>query len=168
MPQPLLITPRLTLRNLNENDASFINRLYNTEGFLHFVGDKNIRSTIDAAVYLRSTLLPMHKTPMMGLLAVELKNTEDPIGVCGLIDRDSLDGIDLGFGFFPEFQGQGYAREAATAVLDMAKKSLDLAEVVAITLETNIGCLNLLESLGFQKTEAENPEPEVMLLKLEL
>ncbi|CZF82339.1 Acetyltransferase (GNAT) family protein [Grimontia celer] len=167
MQQPILSTSRLTLRNLNEKDAGFINRLYNTDGFLQFIGDKNIRSPIDAAVYLRSTLLPMHNVPLMGLLAVQLKNHE-PIGVCGLIDRDNLDGIDLGFGFFPEYHGQGYAKEAAMAVLDMAKDSLALTEVVAITLETNKSCLKLLKNLGFQKAKAAHPEPEVMLLKLKL
>lgn len=167
MQQPILSTSRLTLRNLNENDAGFINRLYNTDGFLQFVGDKNIRSNIDAAVYLRSTLLPMHSTQNMGLLAVELKNHE-PIGVCGLIDRDNLDGIDLGFGFFPEHHGKGYAKEAAIAVLEMAKDSLALTEVVAITLETNKPCLKLLRSLGFKKATAAHPEPEVMLLRLTL
>ncbi|WP_205743791.1 GNAT family N-acetyltransferase [Grimontia sedimenti] len=167
MQQPILSTSRLTLRNLNEKDAGFINRLYNTDGFLQFIGDKNIRSPIDAAVYLRSTLLPMHNVPLMGLLAVQLKNHE-PIGVCGLIDRDNLDGIDLGFGFFPEYHGQGYAKEAAMAVLEMAKDSLALTEVVAITLETNKRCLKLLKHLGFQKAKAAHPEPEVMLLKLKL
>ncbi|WP_083539398.1 GNAT family N-acetyltransferase [Enterovibrio coralii] len=161
-----LETPRLILRQLNENDATFVNALYNTEGFLTFVGDKNIRSDIDAAVYLRSTLLPMYKQPYMGLLAVEEKVTGKPVGICGLIKRDTLDDIDLGYGFFPEYQGNGFGKEAAEAMLDIARKTLAVSQVVAITHPTNSKSLKLLDNLGFQFQGQKADDPELVLLQL--
>ncbi|MDD1779832.1 GNAT family N-acetyltransferase [Enterovibrio sp. ZSDZ35] len=162
----LLETPRLTLRHLNESDASFLNALYNTDGFLTFVGDKNIRSDIDAAVYLRSTLLPMYKQDHMGLMAVEEKNSGKAIGICGLIKRDSLDDIDLGYGFFPESQRQGYAKEAAEAVIGIAKETLAVPQIVAITHPTNNRSITLLEKLGFEHQVQDTNDPELILLKL--
>ncbi|WP_028022432.1 GNAT family N-acetyltransferase [Enterovibrio calviensis] len=168
MPDTRLETPRLHLRCFNENDTAFINRLYNTEGFLRFVGDKNIRSDIDAAVYLRATLIPMYAQPYMGLFAVEEKQSQLPIGICGLIKRDTLDDIDLGFGFFPEYEGKGYAYESAEAVIELAENALGLHQIVAITLPENIRSLALLFRLGFTLQSGVETEPDLLLLKRHL
>lgn len=104
----------------------------------------------------------------MGLLAVTLTDTQVPIGVCGLIDRDTLDDIDLGFGYLPEFEGKGYAREAAKAMIDVAKNSLGMTSLIAITLEDNQRCLTLLDKLVFVEQTGSRPEPDVILLKRQL
>ncbi|SKA62073.1 GNAT family N-acetyltransferase [Enterovibrio nigricans] len=161
-----LETRRLILRHLNESDATFLNALYNTDGFLTFVGDKNIRSDIDAAVYLRSTLLPMYKQDYMGLMAVEEKGSGKAIGICGLIKRDTLDDIDLGYGFFPAFQRQGYAKEAAEAVIQLARETLAVPQIVAITHPTNNRSISLLEKLAFKVQSQGIDDPELILLKL--
>ncbi|MEZ8140581.1 GNAT family N-acetyltransferase [Enterovibrio norvegicus FF-33] len=164
----ILETKRLTLRRLNDKDAPFIHRLYNTEGFLSFVGDKNIGSVIDAAVYLRASLMPMYTHAHMGLFAVEEKQSGLPIGICGLIKRDSLDDIDLGYGFFPEYEGKGYAAEAAQAMIELATNTLKLSKIVAITHPHNVRSLALLGRLGFVLESGIEPAPELVLLKRDL
>ncbi|WP_407333674.1 GNAT family N-acetyltransferase [Enterovibrio sp. 27052020O] len=164
----VLETERLTLRLFNEKDAPFIHRLYNTDGFLEFVGDKNIRSDIDAAVYLRASLMPMYAQTNMGLFAVEEKQSGQPIGTCGLIKRDTLDDIDLGYGFLPTHEGMGYASEAAIAVLDLAKSALKLTQIVAITHPHNARSVALLKRLGFRIESSVKQAPELLLLKRDL
>ncbi|MDD1793176.1 GNAT family N-acetyltransferase [Enterovibrio sp. ZSDZ42] len=163
-----LETPRLNLRRLNENDTTFIHRLYNTDGFLRFVGDKNIRSDIDAAVYLRATLIPMYAQAYMGLFAVEEKKSKLPVGICGLIKRDTLDDIDLGFGFFPEYEGKGYASESAKAVIALAQNALGVTQIVAITHPDNVRSLALLYRLEFTLQSGVETEPDFLLLKRQL
>jgi len=78
-----------------------------------------------------------------------LKDSATPIGVCGLIKRDTLDDVDLGFALLPEFCGQGYALESAAAVIDFADHAIGLKRMVAITSLDNDASIHLLEKLGF-------------------
>lgn len=144
-----LLSDRLVMRELVLEDAEFIFDLYNTPSFKKFVGDKQLRTLFDAEAYLVDTLVAMYQIPGMGLLKVERKVDNVPIGLCGLIKRDSLNDIDLGFGFLPMWEGQGYAFESANEVLSFAKHVLGIDRVVAITLSNNTPCVRLLSRLGF-------------------
>lgn len=142
-------TDRLIIRWLTENDAPFICELFNTELFLKFVGDKNIRSVEDAKHYLINGPINMYQRLGIGLYMVELKANTLPIGICGLIKRDSLDDIDLGYGFLPKYFGFGYAYEASKAVVKYAKTEHKLKRLVAITSPNNTASIKLLNKLGF-------------------
>ncbi|MGI0117242.1 GNAT family N-acetyltransferase [Zooshikella sp. RANM57] len=141
-------TERLIIRYLTVDDSLFIFKLYNTEPFIAFVGDKNIKSVEDAKKYLIEVPIRMYAQEGVGLYLVESKNEHIPLGICGLIKRDNLDDIDIGYGFLPEFCGLGYAYESARAVLDYAKQTLNLKRVVAITTSDNMSCIRLLSKLG--------------------
>ena len=52
-----------------------------------------------------------------GLYLVELKDSGSPIGICGLLKRDWLKDVDIGFAFLQKFWSQGYARESAAAAM---------------------------------------------------
>lgn len=142
-------TKRLTIRPLTESDTDFIFELYNTAGFKRFVGDKQLHSTQDARHYLTKNLMSMYETPGMGLFRIALQGDDIPIGICGLIKRDSLDDIDLGYGYLPAFEGQGYAFEAAEAMMTLAREEMALRRLVAITDSANARCISLLTRLGF-------------------
>lgn len=141
-------TDRVRFRQLTAKDAEFIYRLYNTDEFLRFVGDKNLRSVRDAKFYLLDSLLPMYQIAGLGLYLVELKESKTPIGICGLVKRESLEDIDIGYGFLPEYCNKGYGFESAQVTLEYARTSLGLAKLVAITLSHNLPCIRLLEKLG--------------------
>jgi RimJ/RimL family protein N-acetyltransferase len=83
-----------------------------------------------------------------GLYLVELRDGAIPIGICGLIKRDSLDDVDIGFAFLPEFRGKGYAQESALAVLALARSKLAMTRIVAITSPRNRRSIRLLQKLG--------------------
>lgn len=141
-------TDRVRFRQLTVKDAGFIYQLYNTDEFLRFVGDKHLRSVRDAKYYLLDSLLPMYQLAGLGLYLVELKESNAPIGICGLVKRESLEDIDIGYGFLPEYCHQGYGFESAQATIEYARASLGLAKLVAITLSDNRPCICLLEKLG--------------------
>src|SRR5262249_41374951 len=80
---------------------------------------------------------------------VDERASGEAIGMCGLIRRDSLPDPDLGFAFLARHQGQGYAREAATAVLALASARFQLKRLLAITDPDNVASRTVLERVGF-------------------
>jgi ribosomal-protein-alanine N-acetyltransferase len=113
-----LVTPfetdRLILRELTVEDAPFILELVNDPDWRHFIGDRGIRTLVDAGAYILGGPVAMYRRLGFGLWHVALKD-QTPIGICGLIKRDTLDHVDIGFAFLPGFRGRGYAYEAASA-----------------------------------------------------
>ncbi|MFZ3408269.1 GNAT family N-acetyltransferase [Vibrio chagasii] len=159
-------TARLRLRMITTEDAEFIQRLYSSEDFLRYIGDKEITNTAKAEEYIENNILKMHQEKGVCLLMVELKATSTPIGVCGLIKRDSLESHDIGYGFVPEFYGQGFAQEAAEAIIEQAKQNADIDHLVAITTSDNIRSIALLTKLGFVFERVEDVINESVNLNL--
>lgn len=145
----VLETPRLTLRRLSEDHAGFILRLLNEPSFLRHVGDKGVRSEDDARRYLRDGPMASYARHGFGPYLVERKDDGAPVGMCGLLRRETLSDPDLGFAFLPEFWSRGYATEAAAAVLAYGRETLGLGRIVAITSPDNDGSIRVLQKLGF-------------------
>ena len=146
----IIETERLALREIALNDASFILTLLNTKGWLQFIGDRNVKTISEAENYISDRLIKSYKAHAFGLYVVELKATDTSIGLCGLIKRDTLEDIDIGFAFLPEYNGFGYASEAAKSTLQFAFESLKLKKIVAITTPDNVSSIRLLEKIGLQ------------------
>lgn len=100
----VLESNRLVLREMEEVDAPFIHRLMNDPAWLRYIGDKGIRTVEDARKYISTVAREMYARYGFGLWLVELKTTPVPIGICGLIQRDSLEDVDLGFAFLPGYR----------------------------------------------------------------
>ena len=145
----IVATNRLILRHLNTQDAAFIFGLVNQPSWLRHIGDKGVETIPDAEAYIQNGPVKMYHRLGIGLYLVELRADKNPIGICGLIKRDTLDDVDIGFAFLPEYWGKGYAFESATAVMQYAKQKLGLSRVVAITTPDNQPSIKLLEKLEF-------------------
>jgi len=158
-------TERLVLRRLTLDDAAFMRRLVNEPSWLEFIGDRGVRTEEDAREYLRNGAIASYEKHGFGLWAVTLRDSDAPIGICGLVRRDFLDDVDLGLAFLPEFEGKGYGREAGAAVVDYARRVLGLRRLVAITVPPNRRSIALLEKLGFvlEKKMAHPGQSEVLL-----
>lgn len=141
-------TGRLELRWFNADDAAFILELLNEPGWLRFIGDKQVDTLEAARKYLETVPIESYEKNGYGLFAVELKDTNTLIGMCGLVNREGLDDIDIGFALLARYEGQGYAREAASATLDYAREGLSLSRVVAITTPDNRRSAAVLERIG--------------------
>lgn len=146
---PILRTTRLVLRELTLRDATFILELLNEPGFITFIGDKGVRDLAGAEKYLREGPLASYAKHGFGLWAVTLKDTGTAIGACGLLQREFLAHPDLGYAFLARFTGQGYAHEAASAVLGHARERLKIPTLHALTAEQNPASIKLLNRLGF-------------------
>ncbi len=150
----VLESERLALRRLTPEDAPFILELLNDPLFLRFVGDKGVRTLAEARRYLEEGPLASYAQHGFGLFLVTLKDGGAPIGMCGLLKREVLEDVDVGFAYRPEFGGRGYATEAARATLHYGLTVLGLKRIVAITAPDNEGSMSVLRKIGlrYEKT----------------
>ena len=165
MSKNILETERLTLREFDLSDAKFTLQLLNTPAWLKFIGDKNVHNNQEAEGYLTNGPITSYKKNGFGLWLVSLKESNKAIGMCGLIKRDYLEEIDIGFALMPEYEGLGYGLEMAKATMSYSRKILRIDKVVAITNENNSASIKLLNKIGLQlEKTVETPENETVLL----
>jgi len=144
----VLRTERLGIRRLTTDDAEFMYAIWNDPAFMQYVGDRGIRSLDASRESIRTGPVEMYRRFGFGLYLVSLHETGEPIGICGLLKRDALEDVDLGFAFLPPFRSRGFAFEAAAAVMDYGREVLRLRRIVAITNPENERSARLLERLG--------------------
>ncbi len=154
MKKTILETARLCLREFNIEDSNFILKLVNSPEWLRFIGDKKVKTNEDAKNYLQKGPIKSYKENGYGLWLVQLKNTNESIGMCGLVNRETLEDIDIGFAILPNYMGKGYGFEVANATMNYAKQTLKIPKVVAITNADNIVSIKLLQKIGlsFERT----------------
>jgi RimJ/RimL family protein N-acetyltransferase len=143
-------TARLALTRLTDNDGEFIIRVLNEPSFLRYIGDRGVRTLDDARRYIQAGPAAGYARHGHGLMRVALKPGGAPIGMCGVLRRDTLPEPDLGFSLLPEYWSQGYAFEAADAVMRHAREVLHLGRILAITTTDNEPSMRLLGKLGFR------------------
>jgi ribosomal-protein-alanine N-acetyltransferase len=168
-PGPVIATPRLALYHLTTDDAEFILELLNEPSFLRHIGDKGVRTREDACRYISDGPMASYDRFGFGLYRVELKDDGEPIGICGLLKRESLDSVDVGFAFLPRFWSRGFAFESASAVLAHGRQTWGLKRILAITSPDNEASIRLLAKLGFRfervaRLSEESPEVKVFAL----
>ena len=144
----ILDTNRLHINKLDQTYDGFIYELLNDPGWIRFIGDRGIRTLEDAQKYISNGPMESYRVNGFGLYVVKLKNTEIPIGMSGLIKREGLEDVDIGYAFLPQYRGMGYALEAALALLDYAQHEFGLKKVVAITNPDNEDSIKLLVKAG--------------------
>ena len=146
----ILETERLLIRQLSIDDAGFIIELLNDPSFIQNIGDRNVRTLEDAKAYVLNGPVASYAKNGFGLGLVILKATGEPIGMCGLIKRDALEDVDIGYAYLPRYWSKGYAIEAALAMKSYAKEAYHLNRLVAIVDPANTGSIRVLEKLGMK------------------
>ena len=149
-PEPVLETARLSLHRLSAGDAEFLLELLNEAPFLRNVGDKGVRTADDARRYVLEGPVASYERFGFGLYRVDLKESGEPVGICGLLKRDSLEDVDIGFALLERHWSRGYALEAASAVMDYGRAAFGLTRIVAITTLDNDGSIRVLGKLGLR------------------
>ena len=145
----VLETKRLLIRHFVRDDADFILRQLNEPSWLEFIGDKNVYNLNDAKKYIELVELSMYQKYGFGMFLVFDKQTEIPMGLCGLMKRDDLDHADLGYALLPEFWQQGYALEAVQSILEYTKHTHGLSRILALSKSSNASSIKLLNKVGF-------------------
>jgi RimJ/RimL family protein N-acetyltransferase len=165
----ILETDRLVLRHVVDTDAAFILDMLNQPSFIQHIGDRGVRDLDQAREYIESRFAKSYRDHGFGMYLVELKEDGSPLGICGLISRDTLPHPDIGFSFLPQYWSKGYAREAAEASLKHGKEVLGINRVLAITTKDNDSSGKLLERIGlkFEKLIIQGDE-ELKLFSADL
>jgi len=163
-------TERLTLKPTLEEDAAFIFELFNTPKWLKNIGDRNIKSVELARDYILNKMHPQLNRLGFSNYTLIRKIDGIKVGSCGLYDREGLEGIDIGFAFLPEYEGKGFAFEAANKLKNAAFNEFGLITLSAITSKNNCASQKLLEKLGLQfagTTTLPTDNKELLLYKIE-
>ena len=151
---------------MTEEDSAFILELLNEPSFIQNIGDRNVRSLDGAKAYITNGPVASYARNGFGLYLAELRETGESMGMCGLIRRNTLKDVDIGYAFLPRYWSKGYAFEAAQAMKQYAQETLGLKRLVAIVDPQNLGSIHLLEKLGMKFEKMVRLSPEDIELKL--
>lgn len=160
-------TNRLLISKFTIDDAAFFMELVNTPNWLTYIGDRNVKTIGDAKKRITEGHLKSYEVNGFGFYKLLLKEENNkPIGTCGLMKRDTLEHVDIGFAMLPDYEGKGFGYESSIAIMELAKNEFNLKKLVAITLETNSNSIKLLEKLGlsFEKRVKPFVDNEELLL----
>ena len=144
----VLETKRLILKGVSLDDAGIILELLNEPSFIQNIGDRGVRTLDDARDYISDRLIASYENFGFGMYLVIVKDTGASAGLCGLVRRDGLEDVDIGYAFLPRYWSKGYATEAVLAVKEYAKNTIGLKRLVAITDSANQGSIRVLEKIG--------------------
>ncbi len=146
----ILDTERLSLREFEDSDAPFILELVNEPAFIQNIRDSGVRTLDDALGYINKGPRASYARNGFGLWAVELKDSYELVGMCGLIKRDTLPDVDIGFAYLERFRSKGYATEAGRAVMEYGRNTLNIPRIVGITAPDNTASMNVLQKIGLR------------------
>ena len=149
MSKIIAVTDRLIIREKVIEDSEFILQHYNEPLFIKNIADKQIYSLEDAKQFLINGPIKSYQDNGFGMFMIALKTSNIPIGTCGLMKRENTDDIDLGYALMSDYHKQGYVQEAARAVLEFAKKDLNLSQILGYTAFDNGASKHVLDKLGF-------------------
>ena len=180
---PALETPRLVIRPFCMDDLHPVHHLFDVELREVDLGTVGAQTLHERAEWLQWTVLSYTQLaklyqPPYGERAVIQKHTQRLIGACGFVPCldvfEQCSGFSPAlhpsqhwlttaeFGLFyaitPTWQGQGYATEAARALIDYAFQHLRLKRIIATTTYANAASMGVMRKLGMHL--ARNPYPE--------
>ena len=158
----IITTDRLRLEEATFEDATFFIQLLNSPNWLEHIGDRKINSENEAIEYIQRSHVHFYKKYGFGMYKVILKENNQPIGLCGLVKRETLSDFDLGFAMLPAYEGFGYTYEASKRMLSYAITDLNLTKIVAFTTKENTKSQNLLLKLGLQYVDTRKVLDEDM------
>ena len=144
-------TDRLTLRRMTEDDAELILAVLTDADFVRHVGDRGVHDLDEARAYLRDGPMASYERVGYGLYLVARRSDASPLGVCGLLKRDYLDDVDIGYALLPPARGQGLALEAITATIAHARDEARLPRLVAIISRENAPSRAVAERAGMRE-----------------
>ena len=91
MMEIVIKTQRLILRKFTLDDAAFMLKLLNTPTWLRFIGDRNVKTLEEAEQYLLNGNIRSYQEYGFGFYVVVIKETQESIGICGIVKREGLE-----------------------------------------------------------------------------
>jgi ribosomal-protein-alanine N-acetyltransferase len=144
----ILETERTYLREFEVSDAPFMYNLNLDPEVIKYAGDSPFRSIEEAEEFMRG--YSQYRDFGYGRWAVIRKSDEMVLGWCGLKFHPEERYTDLGYRFFMEFWGAGYATETSKACLEFGFRTLNLESIVGRVMPENTASVNVLKKTGMQ------------------
>ena len=142
-------TAQLSLREMKNSDAGFYLEMLSDPDFKANIGDRGVLTEQDALTHMHDRVYASYEAHGFGMYLVTRKSDGESIGMAGLVKREFLKYVDVGYAFLPRGRGQGFATEAAAACVELARERFDLKRLAAITDPGNGVSIRVLENLGF-------------------
>lgn len=99
-----------------------------------------------------------------GIWSVRAVSNEEFLGITGLMHRADNRGVALRFALWPEAQGRGLAREAASAALRFGHDQVGLARIIAVAREANFASRTILGGIGMVECDSFTRDGHAMLV----
>ena len=169
-------TDRLILRDWREEDWPFFWEGTNTPGVMLWLGGVCDGAKRDAA---QQRLLSYEREHGHTFWCVERRSDGAILGFCGLKRSNQTGGplgmMEVGWRLREDAWGRGYAKEAATASLDLAFDRFDAEEVIAMTVQRNTASWGLMQRLGmrrradldFDNAEFDKEDPVIIVYSVD-
>ncbi|HNQ26421.1 MAG TPA: GNAT family N-acetyltransferase [Aquaticitalea sp.] len=142
-------TPRLIIAKMTLDDAPFMLELLNTPNWIKYIGDRNVKTVEEAENYMKNGVLKSYRESGFGFYKLLLKEEGNKtIGTCGLVKREQLENVDIGFAMLPEYEGKGFGMESSIEIMALAKTRFKLHRIAAIVQPDNPNSIKLIEKLG--------------------
>lgn len=150
---PILETPRLILRNWRDDDRDLFREINRDPKVMEFFPFRRSREEADAMMERMRAVID---ETGFGFYAVELKESAEPIGFCGLARAGISpilpeDTVEIGWRLATRFWGQGYVTEAARALIDFGFATKGLDEIVSFVVEANSRSTAVMERIGMRR-----------------
>jgi ribosomal-protein-alanine N-acetyltransferase len=142
------VTARTTLRPVAPGDVPALHALWTDSAVRKYLWDDEVITRERAAEVVAASAADF-EAHRFGLWAVRETTTGEWIGFCGFRSSDANE-VELLYGIWPRYWGQGLVTEAARAALSYAFLTLGVTEVVAATDVPNHASVRVLERLGMQ------------------
>ena len=157
---PILVTERLTLRQLSIDDKQEVFNLRSDPEINKFLDRQLCKTTEDAKNFINKVNDNIEKGNTY-YWAITLTDTKTFVGTICLFDFSSeKNSCEIGYELMTKVQGQGLMKEAAQVIIDYVFQTLKFKKILAFTHYENQSSTNLLLKLNFLKsieTDKENP-----------
>ncbi|MFF1821696.1 GNAT family N-acetyltransferase [Kribbella sp. NPDC058245] len=144
-----LTTDRLLLRQWRDSDREPFAALNADPEVMRYFPSVRPREESDALIDRETALIADRG---WGLWAMEVRETGQFIGFTGLavptFEADFLPGVEIGWRLAKGAWGNGYATEAASAVLDIGFGPAGLSEIISFTAATNVPSQRVMQRIG--------------------
>ena len=148
----LLQTPRLTLRPINENDYPLLRSMHLNEKMNSLAGPALLRTEEQSQTGFKYCLQIEKDDPRLGSWITEIKPSQLPIGSVILrkpATKDPMEGLEIGYSFYPEYWGMGLAQESVRAMVEYALREFGPMRIIALVSPVNTASRNVLIKTGF-------------------
>lgn len=146
----ILTTDRLRLRNWTEEDRPLFHEINSDPDVMEFFAVRRGRAEADSML---DTIRDSITATGLGFYAMALKETDEPIGFCGLWEPKlepflPADAIEIGWRLARRHWGKGYATEAGAAALRRGFTEFDPSEIVSFAVTDNHRSTAVMRRLG--------------------